>query len=106
VHSLQALAGGLKRTARLRPMIQWAHLWLQSEIDLQRGREQRFDRGMRRAIECAGSLPFDRARLQVRLARRLAPEHPERARLLSAAEETFAAIGAGWELAEVRRLAR
>ncbi|MGD8287811.1 MAG: AAA family ATPase [Gemmatimonadota bacterium] len=108
LQSLRDLARALKRTVFLRPVARSSLLWLRAEIDWHTGRERRAERMLRKAIESAEAyrLPFERARWQMELARKLGPQSTERVELLSTAEDTFATIGASWELEEARGLAR
>jgi tetratricopeptide (TPR) repeat protein len=103
---LDELEGLLARATFARPAVAPVKRWFAAERNWRRGRTRGAARGYRSAIATAEAmkLPFEAADLRLRLARHLTTDDLERDALLDAAIGSFAALGAGFELAAAQEL--
>jgi class 3 adenylate cyclase len=103
---LATIGRQLRRAAFTRPAVSQTKHWFTAELDWRRGRERRALKGFRKTLATAEAmrLPLEAATSRVALARRLASESPERRELLDAAVESFAELGASFELAAAQEL--
>jgi class 3 adenylate cyclase len=104
--ALGQLARQLSRATFARPVVGPVRRWFAAERDWRRGRQRRALGRLRAALATAEGmqLPFEAAVLRVQLARRLDVEAPERSSLLDAAVESFAGLGARFELDAAQEL--